>query len=66
MAAKYPFGRIRSSAAMVGQMLHLRAAVIADACELFMWFGRESGIADEWQINRIAAEQFETLPKISR
>ena len=26
----------------------------------------EWGIADGWQINRIAAEQFETLPKISR
>jgi hypothetical protein len=26
----------------------------------------ESGIADGWQIIRIAAEQFETLPKIIR
>jgi len=26
----------------------------------------ESGIAEGWQLNRIAAEQFETLPKISR
>jgi hypothetical protein len=43
MAAKYPFGRIRFSAAMVHQMLHLRAAVIADACEHFIWFGRGVG-----------------------
>jgi hypothetical protein len=39
IADKYPFGRMRPGAAMVSQMLHLRAAAIADACGHFLCIG---------------------------
>jgi hypothetical protein len=53
IADKYPFGRVQSRTAMVGQMLHLRAAAIADACRaLPVYWVRVSGIADQSQKNR--------------
>jgi hypothetical protein len=39
IADKYPFGRMQSRTAMVGQMLHLRAAAGADAGGDFLCIG---------------------------
>ena len=60
---------------MVGQMLHLRAAAIADACGHFLCIGcafehrrsiAEKNQADEWQKNRFANVQFEAFSKKNR
>jgi hypothetical protein len=63
IAAKYPLGSVQSSARKVGQMPHLRAALIADAWGTSPGLVADSGTGDGWQITRIAAEQFRTLSK---
>jgi hypothetical protein len=66
---------MRSRTAMVGQMLHLRAAAIADACGHFLCIGcsfehrgsiAEKNQADEWQKKRFATVQFEAFSKKNR